>query len=340
MNFNYQKICQGFLRDLSPRTKEVLSRRFGLIQGQRETLEAIGRSYGITRERVRQIEADGFSRLKTKQELCQGAFQHLTALLKKSGNLKKEDSLLQLVGEGRFRNHIFFLLTLGEPFEREKESETLHSLWTIDRASLQTAQNLINGLTEKLEKVNRPLSSHHLWGIYQSEIMALLPKALRSPVFFSYLEISKRIRQNPTGLFGLKEWPEITPKGVKDKAYLVFTGENRPLHFTEVASLIDRSGLSNGKKTLARTVHNELIKDPRFILVGRGIYGLRDWGYEQGQVKEVIAKVLKQAGQPLPKEEILAGVLKQRLVKPNTVLLNLNNKNYFLRDSQGRYSVV
>ena len=118
---------------------------------------------------------------------------------------------------------------------------------------------------------------------------------------------------------------------MKDKAYLVFKKENKPLHFTEVASLIDSA--------LPQTVHNELIKDSRFVLVGRGIYALKEWGYERGYVKDVIFKVLKSAQKPLDREEILEKVLEQRIVKKNTVLLNLSNKNYFLRTSEGNYTI-
>jgi hypothetical protein len=147
----------------------------------------------------------------------------------------------------------------------------------------------------------------------------------------SYLEISKNIQRNSEGLFGLREWPEINPRGVKDKAYLVFKKQNKPLHFTQVASLIGQA--------LPQTVHNELIKDPRFVLVGRGTYALKEWGYEPGRVREVIFKILSKEKKPLTKKEILAKVLKQRLVKETTVLLNLSNKEYFLKNPQGKYQI-
>ncbi len=145
------------------------------------------------------------------------------------------------------------------------------------------------------------------------------------------MEVSKKIQKNKEDLFGLKDWPEINPKGIKDRAYLVFKKIEKPLHFAEVANLIEGSQI--------QTVHNELIRDSRFVLVGRGIYALTEWGYYSGQVKDVISKVLKETGKPLTKEEVLERVLKQRLVKENTILLNLSNKNYFLRDPQGRYMV-
>ena len=91
MLFDYAKICQNLIKDLPQRQKEVISRRFGLKTGQKETLEAIGKDYGITRERVRQIEEDGFLRLEPKIGQFQKTFQYFTGQLKKFGDLKKED---------------------------------------------------------------------------------------------------------------------------------------------------------------------------------------------------------------------------------------------------------
>jgi len=163
---------------------------------------------------------------------------------------------------------------------------------------------------------------------------------LASSIPLSYVEISKEILKGPEGLYGLKEWPEVNPKGIKDKAYLVFKKEEKPLHFTEVATLINNSSLFNSPKTvISQTVHNELIKDQRFVLVGRGLYALKEWGYAPGVIKEVIARTLKEARHPLAKEEVVDKVLQQRQVKPNTILLNLQNKKYFLKNSQGKYFI-
>jgi len=320
MLFNYAKICQNLIKDLPPRQKEVISRRFGLKTGKKETLEAIGKDYGITRERVRQVEEDGFLRVEPKIGQFQKTFQYFTDQFKNFGDLKKEDILLQELGGRRSQPQIYFLLTLGPNFEKIGESDELYPLWTISQNSLVLAKKVIDSFYTQLKKNNRPLSLKD----YNP------PATLISPnrqVLLTYLEISKKIQKGPEDLFGLKDWPEINPRGVKDKAYLVFKKTTRPLHFNQVAELIETA--------LPQTVHNELIRDNRFVLVGRGIYALREWGYEPGQVKDVIFKILKKAGKPLTKEEILKKVLEQRLVKENTVLLNLSNKKYFLKASQG-----
>ena len=137
---------------------------------------------------------------------------------------------------------------------------------------------------------------------------------------------------------GLIEWPEIKPRGVKDKAFLVFKKHQKPLHFTDVAGLIDKLeyNLPN-KKTYPQTVHNELIKDSRFVLVGRGTYALSEWGYVPGTIKDIIVNVLKEKKEPASKEDIVKEVLSQRLVAKNTVLMNLNNKKHFDKDSNNKY---
>ncbi|RLC35269.1 MAG: hypothetical protein DRZ76_00550 [Candidatus Nealsonbacteria bacterium] len=309
MIFNYQTIFHSnLLGDLPDRQKEVITRRFGL-RGEKETLEAIGLDLGITRERVRQIEEDALPQLRRRSEtVCRSCFQYFASVLKKNGSLKREDLLLEQLGGNKFKNHVFFLLTLGKSFERIAESESFYALWTIDKNSLLKAKKFVGKFVSELKKKKQP-------------------QAIPAYLCPSYLEVSKNVLKGPQGLYGLREWPEINPRRVKDKAYLVFKKEKKPLHFTQVANLVSAS--------CSQTVHNELIKDSRFVLVGRGLYALREWGYRPGIVREVISEVLRKAPKPLSKEEVVKKVLQQRQVQPNTILLNLQNKKYFVKKSQG-----
>ena len=317
--FNYQKICRELLKDLPARQKEVISRRFGLNGTEKETLEFIGQSFGITRERVRQIEKDGFLKMKPKVAQYQKVFQFFAQYLKKCGGLKKEAILLEDLAGKKQKAQVYFLLTISGNFTRFGENEDFYSFWAVDKNSLDLAKKIIGTLFNKLKEAGKPLNLKEL-----SSFLAFQGSILE------YLEISKKILRNSEGLYGLRDWPEINPRGVKDKAYLVFKKMQKPLHFNEVAKLIEGA--------LTQTVHNELIKDPRFVLVGRGVYALKEWGYEPGQVKDVISRILKTAG-PLTQSEILERVFKQRLVKESTILLNLANKKYFLRNPQGKYQI-
>jgi hypothetical protein len=321
MEFDYKKISSSLLKNLPQRAKDVISRRFGLENGERETLEAIGKSFKITRERVRQIEESGMEKIRPEIKNYQKVFQYFSDYFKKQGGLKNELILLSDLGGDKFQHQVFFFLSIDKNFQRFSESENFSTFWVLDRDSLDKAKKAISFLIDKLTEVKKPLSL--------KEIKAL--QLGSEGVINSYLEISKRIQKNSDNLFGLKEWPEINPRGIKDKAYLILKKTGKPLHFTDVTKLI------NG--ALKQTVHNELIRDDRFVLVGRGIYALSEWGYMPGQVKDVIGKILADAKKPLTKQEVLNSVLKQRMVKENTILLNLSNKNYFSKNSQGEYTV-
>lgn len=330
MVFNYQEIYHDLVVDLRPRLKEVVVRRFGLEDRPRETLQSIAQDFGITRERVRQIQLAALKKIKPRIERHRAVFHFFSNQLESSGKLRREDVLLDVLGPGENKNLVFFLLFVGEGFDRFLEDREMYTSWTIDRKSLVQAQKVINKALKELKKVNRPLAVSEVESLIDFNPLALV----------SFLEISKRITRGPDGLWGLVDWPEINPRSTRDRAYLVLQKTGRPLHFTEVAELIDQSDfLGSSRKAHPQTVHNELIKDPQFVLVGRGIYALKEWGYQPGVVKDIIIEVLRTSQKPLSANEIVEQVLKQRLVRRNTILLNLRDPKLFTRDDQGRYSL-
>ena len=108
------------------------------------------------------------------------------------------------------------------------------------------------------------------------------------------------------------------------------------MHFSDVAKQI--SALF-AKKAHVATTHNELIKDPRFVLVGRGLYALAEWGYQPGVVRDVIKEILKKQG-PLTRDEVMEEVRKVRYVKDNTILVNLNDAKQFKKTKDGKYALA
>jgi hypothetical protein len=331
MDFNYKKICSDLLKSLSTRTANVIERRFGLKLAEKETLESIGGEYGITRERVRQIEEEGLSKIRQKikeQKELQGYFE---ASLASFGGAKKESSLLEFLGGKKLQNHVFFLLSSFGNFGKSQESEEFYPLWYLKNENLESAKKIVKSAVDYFGKEKKVVSLDELY----SAINADSPKE----VFVSFIEASKEIQKNPEDKFGLRNWLEINPKGVRDKAYLVFKKEAKPLHFSMVAGLIEKLPFICQRKVHVATVHNELIKDNRFVLVGRGLYALSEWGYTPGVVKDIIIKTIKESQKPLSKDEIIAAVLKQRVVKANTVFLNLQDKNYFTKTAEGNYTV-
>jgi len=151
-----------------------------------------------------------------------------------------------------------------------------------------------------------------------------------------WLAISKNIGKNALGDWGTANSSNIKTKGVRDYAFLVIRKHGSPIHFRDVAKQITQ--IFN-KKAHVATTHNELIKDKRFVLVGRGLYALAEWGYMPGVVRDVIRAVLQKNG-PMTKTEVVDKVLKERYVKENTIAVNLQNPKYFKRDKDGKYSPV
>lgn len=316
-----KKICSDLLKTMPQRQKEVIERRFGLAGQKQETLESIGREFGVSRERVRQIEEAALSDLKLQIKKYGPVFQSFKKALDKKGSAAKEEDFLKELGGEDCQNEVCFLLNLDKNFKRIKENNDFYALWTTDEAKWKQVQKTIKSLCQKFKQIKKPLLVKDI----------IESKNLSPQVFAGYLNISKKIQKNNEGFWGLKEWPEINPRRIKDKAYLVFKKQQGPLHFTRVAGLIGSA--------LPQTVHNELIKDNRFVLVGRGTYALREWGYKEGVIKDILYNILKEAGHPLKKEEILKKALEQRVVKENTVFLNLSNKQHFSRTSDGHYTI-
>ena len=140
-------------------------------------------------------------------------------------------------------------------------------------------------------------------------------------------------------VWGLTKWPTVNPKNIRDKIYVILVGNGKPLHFSEIAKAIKTSDFKR-KNVTTQAIHNELIKDKRFVLIGRGIYALQEWGYSRGTVSEIIANVLKDAGEPLHRDEIVRRVLKSRRVKETTILLNLQSKPEFKRVAKATYALT
>lgn len=333
MTFNYQKVCQKVLGPLPQRQREIIARRFGLGDNPPETLQKIGDDFGITRERIRQIEKESFRKLEKQkgQEDLKRVFVFLEEHLRRNGGARREDRLLQDLGRVNRQNPVRFFLFLGDPFYRFPETEDVYPFWAVEKNISPKIKEIVANLLRKFEGAGRPLVKDSL---FEKE-----GKRKSSELAFSALEITKKIEQGPLGEFGLTTWPEIKPRGVRDQAYLTLKKTGRPLHFRDIAKFSSQlpREFFHTHRVLPQTVHNELIRDERFILVGRGIYGLREWGYAPGTVKDIILKILREKEKPLSRGELLKEVLNQRLVKENTILLNLADRNYFLRDEKGRY---
>ncbi len=338
ITFKPRQALKSLLGVLPERARDIVKKRYGLEAKESMTLEAIGQGYGITRERVRQIEEFAIRSIKKSPifNVASDVFAELKSVMEEYGGVVHEREFLNHVTRDQVeQNNIHFLLVLGDAFSKLREDDSFHHRWTTDR-------NLAEAIHRSLKNLCQNLSVDAL--LSEPELVATLVKSLSDGVkpeaaqthAKHWIALSKEIGQSPIGEWGLTKSPNVRVRGIRDYAFLIMRRHGSPMHFTEVAKAIDSTF---GRKANAATCHNELIKDKRFVLVGRGMYALAEWGYAQGIVRDVIKEVLKKNG-PLPKDEVIAKVMKERYVKPNTILVNLKNPKYFKQNKDGQFVAV
>ena len=338
-SFDSATLVKKLLSAAPERAREVLVRRFGLGSNpERETLESIGDRTSITRERVRQIEAAGLDAVRASKAFkdSSGAFEEIAQYIHSLGAIVPEETLLSALGKDeKSRNRFRFFLVVNSAFFRERETNDFLARWHVDHATAKHIHNALSKLYSSLSD-EEVMSEGELLDRFLDELKEVNDAYKNDEVLKRWLSLSKHIGSNPLAQWGRATAPAIRIKGVRDYAYLAIKRHGEPMHFSEVAKTI---GSLFSKKAHIATTHNELIKDPRFVLVGRGLYALTEWGYTPGVVRDVIRETLEKTG-PLKKDEIIKHVKKARFVKDNTILVNLNDSRYFKRLKDGRYSAV
>ncbi len=337
--FKSKQVVKKLLSVLVPRARDVIASRYGLGENaKRLTLESIGKKYGITRERVRQIENYSLEHIRKSKEHKETlpVFEELYSKIDAMGGMISEGEFLETFAkDDSGKNHIHFLLVIGEHFSKEKEDENFKDRWHID-------SELAEKIHTSLKKVYEDLSNEDLVaeadfiGTFLNEIKDIAEKYKNEEIIKRWLSLSKKIGRNSLGEWGRSDSSNINARGMRDYAFLVIRKHGSPIHFRDVAESITKVF---SKKAHVATTHNELIKDARFVLVGRGLYALAEWGYMSGVVRDVIKKVLDKHG-PLTKQEIIDKVLKERYVKENTIVVNLQNPKIFKKDKEGQYYSV
>ncbi len=339
ISFKPKKITKKITSELSSRASDVIMNRFGLNnEVKRKTLEEIGKKYNITRERVRQIEDAALSFIKKsaayKSE--QVVFEELKQLVSKLGSVVAEHELLPFISKDKStQNHINFFLTLGGAFKKHREDEHFHARFSVE-------DEIVDKVHDSLKKLYTSLKDEDL--VPETEMIKKFFEQMKDTsekyrdeeIAKRWLSMSKTISKNPLGEWGKASSPNIRTRGVKDYAYLVMRRHGSPMHFKEVSDSISKTF---NKKIHYATCHNELIKDSRFVLVGRGMYALSEWGYKAGIAREVITEILKLEG-PLSKEDVVKKVNKERYFKNNTILVNLANPKYFKKNKTGLYTLA
>lgn len=318
------------------REREIISRRFGLSD-RKETLEQIGDLLGITRERVRQLEKAILIRLKLAAEegiedVTVAEKQILKCLHELGGAARLSqltESLLDSNDE-RKQAHIAFVAELAPNLTVLNENDNYyHGIAIKDRYDEKQLKSCVDEVVTTIKANKEPISLQDL----HDKLNYDHPDQVKA------LATLSKLLANLKDQWGLTKWPTVNPKNIRDKIYVILQESGKPLHFSDIAKAIKQSDFKR-KNVTTQAIHNELIKDKRFVLIGRGIYALNEWGFKQGTVSDIIADVLKKEAGPLMRDEIVKRVLKHRQVKETTILLNLQSKPEFKRVAKATYDLT
>lgn len=319
------------------REREIVARRFGLFD-RKETLEQIGELLGITRERVRQLEKSVVARLKSLAD--QGQLTHIKAVettmlnqLHQMGEAARISDLGNHVTAENSRtdqSRIAFLAELCPSLVViEDNDHYYHAVGVRSVYDEKAIKSSVAKLVDTIKKMGEPAM---ITDVAKTAGMSQADQARA-------LASTSKDLATLNNRWGLVKWPMVNPKNIRDKIYVILKEHGKHMHFNEIAESIKKSDFKR-KDVTTQAIHNELIKDKRFVLIGRGIYALREWGYKRGTVADIIAEVLREAGEPLHRDEIVKRVLKSRFVKETTILLNLQGKSQFKRVAKATYELA
>lgn len=335
---NVEKTVSAILDTIEKeREREIVSRRFGLFD-RKETLEQIGELLGITRERVRQLEKAAIIRLKTQAE--QGKLPRLSeveALLVESlesmGQAARVSDLSAKLTDKNSRvdqSRVTFLTKLCPGLVTVDENDFFYQAAALGNSyDEKKLKKHVDAVITAIKTIGEPTTV--------DKVAAQVKESDEAKVA-ALASLSKQLA-TLNGRWGLIKWPMVNPKNIRDKIYVILYENGKHMHFSEISEAIKKSDFKR-KDVTTQAIHNELIKDKRFVLVGRGIYALKEWGYKKGTVADVITEVLKKAGEPLHRDEIVKRVLKDRYVKETTILLNLQGKKQFKRVAKATYTLA
>ena len=361
MNFNVKMddkkikvdIEQTNLKDVlvycKPKERLVLIKKFGLDGEKEVPLQRIWKEYSLTRERIRQIETQAlmrFRRLIVGNSTYIDVLEEAKKILQSHGNILCEDVLIsKLINKNMFKfSKQEFKLILVSDFDVTyvKRNKFLNKSFYLEPLYEDMLTKMTIFILDYFEKRKKSQDLYEFIGFLKEKFTSEYNdiRILKNDLFYiNYFESIRDIKVFD-GKIGLPSFPDVNPKTIKLKILYTMRRINKPIHYQELPTKIME--WFPQKSVKLNTVHNELVKNNDiFVNLWLGIYGLKERGYQGGQVKDILVRIFKKNKRSMNVKELCREMLKEKMVSPNTVMLNLQKyKDLFNRVEKGVYELV
>lgn len=277
---DFAQVFHGILDSLAEKERSVITRRIGLT-GKKETLQEIGDTYGITRERVRQIEDVGIKKIgrimrSSPLMVIQEAGERI---LKMHGGVMTRDRLVvAIIAEIGFEaasaeNIVDVLLQADFNLQRSKPQLGTRTYYHLPDIQKKIIENVHKEAIKLLKKKSDIIENAPLYEMIKINLFSSFGK-IETVMIDSIMDIYLDIVKGEEKFVGLEKWKILNPSTLKDKAIYVLKKTKEPMHFLDIANAITDHFHEAVKIS---TIHNELIRNEEFVLIGRGIYVLKEW---------------------------------------------------------------
>ncbi|MDD2537212.1 MAG: sigma factor-like helix-turn-helix DNA-binding protein [Candidatus Absconditabacteria bacterium] len=331
-----------------PKERLVLMKKFGLGGEKGIPLQRIGQQYNLTRERIRQIETQAlmrFRRLIVGNETYMNVLSEAKKILDAHGGLLAEDVLVsKLINRNLFKfskSELRLILISDFDVTYLKRNKYLYKAFYIEPLYEDLLTKMTLFVNDYFEKRNGSQDIYEFIAVLKDTFLKEYKEVtyLRNDLFYINFFAIVRGLSMFDGKVGFDTFTDVNPKTMKLKVYYTMKRLNKPIHYQELPAHI--IGWFPEKSVKINTIHNELVKNNDiFVNLGLGRYGLKEWGYEGGLVKDILVRIFEKNDRPMTVKELCKEVLKEKMVSPNTVMLNLQKyKDMFERIDKGVYQL-
>jgi hypothetical protein len=349
-----KQFVDDMLAGLPERQRNVLADRYGLWDGIAETLQDIGDKLGLTRERIRQIEAKALKRIhrlyahgKIRTYVCNSIRLHFSSNQPKTYGVFTQDEAIAALANGCSSEEAGLAVEFLQDIVGTQASlfasdliEPEVGVYCVDETTARSYLEMLRLIEASLESREKPLTE----GLLLKDITSRAGDSLTADQLTlarRVLNVSSRVSRLRNGTIALSQWTEFHIHNAASLTEAALRLLGTPTHFREIAAKVS-SVFGEGQALNESTIHQALLTNRKaFVWVKNGTYGLTAWGLKKPPfIKDRLVELLSATGYPLPFWHLEQKVLEVCNCKQESVRMTLDlNPRLFTKFAGDQYGL-